>query len=483
MQPLIFVAMHAFAGEVVWVGDRPDEATWTDVIALTGAVGQPLSPMEFRAASTRLTEADADAYRQLSTTLRGVREYETRLDGELVIMRDLERAIDAIDIVRDDADREALYAALAYQGFAVQRYFDGDTTDEASVPYYVDVLERSWVRPWVDALALAPDREPTAYDIAEAPQRVAFSDARSVLKDALPAAVVLPQALPEGAQLVVGGEALPVTPGQAIQLLPGRHRLHLQVDGEVLTRWELSLQSAGEQTLSLPVDEAAWSAWVSSLEAGAPTALPTGLQDDIAALGEPPFLARFEGGTLDLFRLDADGVPTPVETRAKRSKPTRSSGVGWSVGVGLDGVVVYSGDFYTQDPTQPHNRATVNAAGLALDVQATVEVGLFRFGGGVDTAVPFGEAHVALTGDQGSMRVRPYVYGVAGIRFAQISAGFLFPYHPAAGLHLTIPLYKGLELRGNGLIGFRGEQARADDTVYARQRFSRFGVGLGWRFQ
>lgn len=483
MQLILLALLSADAGEILWFGDAPDDAATEQIAATTGTTAQPMPLMAFRGASTRVTEADAEAWRTLATTLRDVRACETKLDGELIIMRDLQRATDRIGIVRDDADREALFAAYAYQGFAMERFFAGDTTDERAAPYYTELLERTWVRPWVDAVALAPEREVTAYDIAEAPQRIAFADTRTALTDtALPASLVFPAAIPDGAELVVGGRAQRVKGGDAVSVLPGRHRLHLRVGDSVLARWDLDLAPADERELSLPLDEDTWQAWVDSLDTAAPGALPDGLLDDLASLDDEVWLARYRSGKLDIFRVGVDGTLT--ETRAARSRrgAGKSDKVGWTVGLGLDGSWVYSGDFYTQDPTAPRTRGTVNAGALGLDMQATVDVGLFRVGAGVDTTVPFGANHNALTGD-GGMRLRPYLYGTVGIRWAQVHAGFLFPYHPAMGATLTIPVYEGLEVRAGATFGFRTELTRDDGTAYRTQRFSKVGAGIGWRFR
>ena len=63
---------------------------------------------------------------------------------------------------RPRSDR--LYAALTYEGFAVNRYFADDlATEDAAAPYR-RVFGSTVVAAWVDAAAMAPERDVSAYD-------------------------------------------------------------------------------------------------------------------------------------------------------------------------------------------------------------------------------------------------------------------------------------------------------------------------------
>ncbi len=482
---LLLLAGTASASEIVWIGDAPTPSEWETIALSTGAIGAPLSLEAFRGAASALSDADRDAYRKLASTLSEVRAYETRLDGELIIMRDLQRSLDDISVIRDEADRGALFTALAYQGFAVDRYFaDQLGSDDLAAPYRVDSLGTSFVRPWVEAVALAPDRTATAYEIAEAPQRVAFQTQRaSFSSSALRANLVLPEALPAGARLVVDGVDHQIEAAQTLSVLPGPHYVHMTVGDHVIARWNVHAERAGEHPLHLPIPEDVWSAWVEGLRAGDTAPIPAAGLDDLEALGGEVWFVVSEGGKLRSWRATRDGLTTePIQ---HRGPPTPREGrllPGWSVAVGLDGAWIYSGDFYTQsgEPSL-HDRASVNAGALAVDVQATLDLGIGRVGAGVDVWTPFGSDHVALTG-AGSQRLRPYVYGVAGVRWIQASAGFVFPYHPAAGLQATIPVWRGLEIRAGGTIGFPGALTRSDGTSYDAQWLTRVGAGIGYRF-
>jgi hypothetical protein len=175
----LFAAAHAT--DVVWIGTpSPEDAERVHDAA--GASGPPLTPEQFVDGATAAGPADDEAYLALEKTLERVRTLEDRLDGELIMMHDLETAVSAIPMVRNDRDRDRLYAALTYEGFAVNRYFADDlATDDAAAPYRHVFGTNVLVAAWVDAVAMAPEREVSAYEIAQAPHRAAFREVQGSL--------------------------------------------------------------------------------------------------------------------------------------------------------------------------------------------------------------------------------------------------------------------------------------------------------------
>ena len=184
---LVTVALLPVAAgaPVLWSEDT-DPSTRDTVLAMEGASGT-FDPAD--AVGADLGDPDA-VIQRLAETLAAVRAFETKLDGELVIMADLQAALDQVEVLRDAADRDAVFKALAYQGFAVDRYFaDTLATDDEATSWRAELEDQAVVRPWRDAVAVHPSREATPYDISEAPQRVAFNALRTRLNDALPGAV------------------------------------------------------------------------------------------------------------------------------------------------------------------------------------------------------------------------------------------------------------------------------------------------------
>ncbi|MCA9489745.1 MAG: hypothetical protein KC621_07465 [Myxococcales bacterium] len=176
------LVVTAQAAEVVWV--EPPTDTWrASVAALAHASGPALSPVDLCAAATRWTAEDDEALRRVDAALAQARTYETQLDGELLILRDLEGPVTGVTALRDPADRGKLFAALAYQGFAANRYF-GDQlgTDEAAAPWRSEVngqpVERNLA---ADDDLLVWSADVDVLDDGELTLAIAFRDAGGAL--------------------------------------------------------------------------------------------------------------------------------------------------------------------------------------------------------------------------------------------------------------------------------------------------------------
>ncbi len=452
---VLLAAPPSWAAEVVWLGDAEPELM-AQVSVNAGATGDPLSVLELRAAATRFDDADAEIYRALDAALSEARTYETKLDGELLIMRDLRRPVEAVSVVRDDADRTRLRAALAYQGFAVNRYFESTLGEDDQAELYRVLVDGAWLeRPWVDAVALDPDFAVTAYEIAEAPQRIAYGRVQERVKSALPA-TLLPADLPAGAELVVGGVVVRVGATGTVKVVPGRQLVHVVVDDMIVARWDLALEPGVEQELRVPLDDATWHAFVGGL--GADVEVPEALLPCLEAVGGEVWFAQADSAGARVFRVTADGVDEIEPVVLDRDEV--DNGRRPSFAVAAMGGWFTSGDFYTQDPaTAPHDQSTVNATAFAVHVGLDVDLGLFRRGAGIDLPFTFGAYHVALYGNEGSPRLRPDPHAAIGITWVQLTGGYLFPHHPGVGGRLTVPLRSVLELRGSAVLGLPGEVA------------------------
>ena len=466
----------ALAADLVWLGpaDDPQRAA---VLAQAG--GAAVEPIDLRAAATRATDADADAIRAVSAALDAARAYETQLDGELVIMRDLQRPLDAVSLVRSDDDRDALFAALAYQGFAVDRYFGADlAASEEAAPYRVSRGGLAVEAPWVDAVAIDPARKISAYDIAEAPQRVAYAEVQKLVLEGLPASIV-PGALPARAQLVVDGRAATPDATGSIKVPAGRHWAHVTVDGRVLSRWSGRVDAGGEVRVEVPLTDAAWDTFLSNLAPGAP--IPSDVAPILAAWGSPIWMARPGPKRPTILEVDAKGI-REIEPAAAPAPPAATASRRFSVHAAALGGWTGGHDFYTQDPVnQPATAATVNAAtvGVSAGGDAAI-VGPLRVGVGVDVAAPLGAAHVAITGDR-RQRLRPTPHATIGVRAIAIGAGYLLPYHPAVGARGAIPVVGPLELRWIGWLGLPSTRERDGADPYTTSPLLNVMVGAGVR--
>lgn len=456
------VAGEAGAAEVLWLapGSAADRAR---VAAAAGASSEAVDAAEVRTAATAWTEADEEAYANLERALAEARTYETRLDGELVIMRDLDGPVAAVGAVRDEADRGRLFAALAYQGFAVDRFFGDDLAAAAEAePYRALLNDVAVERPWRDAVALDPERAVTAYEIAEAPQRVAYGAVQTLVTDALPASIT-PRGLPEGGQLVVDGRPAAVGPSGNVKLPPGRHLLHVLLSDRIAARWDVTLASGASAEVQVPLDDATWTSFVSELAPGG--SVPEPVAACVRAIGGALWVVSPGDDGLRVLEVTPGGVEAVALEDPPPTDIVRSSSDGVVFGAGLLGGWLSSGDFYTQDPgAVPRERGTVNATTLGLYLDIDGEVGPLVFGGGVDALLPLGADHIALTGE-GSTRLRAYPHLEVGVRYAVATVGYLLPYHPGAGAELRLPLGPA-EVRLHGLVGLPRQGTRSDDTTY-----------------
>jgi hypothetical protein len=477
----VLLALIATAGatEVVWL-DTPSDADRLRVAEVSAAKGPPLAPVDLLAAATRWTDADDQALRNLDTAVAQARAYETQLDGEILILRDLAGPIAAVTALRDDNGRGRLFGALTYQGFAANRLFGDDLATHAeAAPWRVEYAGRAFEKPWVDAVALEPDREATAYDIAEAPQRIAFAEVRAGLAELLPATLT-PKELPADVTIVVDGRQRPAEASGNVKVRPGRHLVHLEREGRIVARWDLRVGPGDDVPLTLPVTDGLWQAFVAGLAPG--VAVPEELKPLLTAMGGEVVLADNGDEGPEAFLVTTTEVRAldlaPADTTTAANVP----GVKLLLSVGALGGWFSSGDFYTQDPANvPRTEASVNAAAAGVWLSGDAVMGLAAVGLGVDVLVPLGEHHVALTGDDTTMRVRPIPHLAIGVKQAQVTAGFLFPYHPAIGGRLRLPLSM-LEVRLAGWVGLPGEQTRDDLSTYDRLSVYTVNGGLGAAF-
>ncbi len=478
MPVILALIASAHAAEVVWLSP-PDAAQAERVAAAAAATGRPLAPIDLRAAATDATAADTKAYASLIGTLKEVRKYETQLDGELLIIDELAGPIGNVTLVRDEADRTSLFSALAYQGFAVDRYFAGQLgKDPRGQPYRAEYEGLFVAQPWVDAVALDPEREVTPYDIAEAPQRVAYANVMALAKRQLPARLV-PMDLPVGATLFADGRPLVVGASGSANLVPGRHLIHAMLDGRVIARWDVRLAPGQKADAVIPLSDAVFTAFIDGLPAATPP--PKALSAAIHALGDEVWVADPRDG-LRVWKVRADGVSTVELPKVKATTGGSEEG-GLSVAAGVMGGWLSTGDFLLQNPDPVlATKATVNAPAVTFGGAVDFDAGPARFGAGVDVAMTLGANHFALYGEDGSTRLRTYPYVAGGVKLAQATLGYAFPHHPTAGLRLTLPIGDVVEARVLGWYGLGVSRDREGGVPFEGTALYAISAGVGGRF-
>lgn len=409
-------------GTALWLSGSPDPNVTPELSAST--------PERF-APPAAWGEADHRALAHLQEELSAVVPLKDEFDGELQIMRRLEGALGAVDLVRAE-DRDLAWRALVFQGYAVHRYFqDTLASDPAAQPWRQPVGTDVAIAAWVRAIALHPERVPTSEELPDEPQRVAFKELRAWLL-LQPPATVLAQGLPPGASLLVDGRPTPT----ARALVPaGVHDLALAVDGAVVQRLRVDLAPGATQVLPFL----------------APAA-------QLSALAEP--LDQAEGPVLlapeVVARLDTAQGPVVLVVPG-RKEPRRFSVVGSSavpmdqapatsggsaalvLAGGLGGAWVYDGNYVLQNPEAPETVGTANAGAPLLSVGVGGELGAFALGLGLDAALPLGEHHDLPVGE-GRMRARLFPHAAIGHRLLQVAVGPLLPWHLGVGPRLRLPL-------------------------------------------
>lgn len=479
MPIILLLATVAHAAEVVWLEVPADPSAIERVAVAAGATRNPLRDIDLRAAATDAGPADDAAYKALAETLHSLRQYETQLDGELLIIDELSGPLAKVSLVRNGDDRGALFAALAYQGFAVDRFFaDQLAKDSRAVPYRVVYEGLAVEGPWADAVAIEPDREVTPYEIAEAPQRVDYGEIMKIVKRQLPGRLV-PGELPAGATLRADGRDVVVGPSGTINVGPGRHLVDAELSGHVIARWDVRVGAGEKVDLPAPISDAVFTAFLEGLATA--SAPPDALKPAIAALGGEVWIAD-PRGTLRAWKVTADKVEAVVIAKPTATRDPDGDAGGLSVAVAVGGGWLSTGDFYDQDPAGvPYTASAVNAPSVQIGGSADYDLGLLRVGAGVDAAMTLGKYHVALYGT-GSTRFRTAPYAAVGVKYGQVTLGYAFPHHPMVGLRATVPLTEMLELRGTAWYGLGVARTRADGTDWQGDAMFAATAGIAGRF-
>lgn len=471
----LFTGSAWAGGSVVWLSDPPDPELAPDLTRIPRRVVAP---------DSSLSESDVLALARLEEELAAVRPLAQEFDGELEIMSRLQAAIDDVEVLRDAADRDLLYRALAFQGFAVRRYFqDQIATEPGAAPYRVVMGGMVEVRPWVDAVALDPERKPQVADIAEEPERRAFDESRARIKVAPQAIVVLAE-LPDQAVLKIDGRVAPA--GLRVRVTPGKHYLAIH-DGEgIRGHNDVRMAPGGEFRMELPPSERDLVLLAVRLREK-PSSLT--LEDRIAAafarLPPTAHLAVRTGDGSVLYRIDEKLAILAGSTSSTEqgSKTTLTLNFGDGVTIGTHASVgwLYDGQYVLENSAAPRTSATVNAITPLLGLDAQAAYGPAVFGVGIEAAFPTGPWHTLPVG-AATWRVRPHLYATGGIPELQLTLGTLLPWHLAVGLRGQLPISTGVELRGAYVQGLGLALPRADgaDDFIARPAHT-LSLGIGTR--
>lgn len=466
----LLIVSSGLAATAVWLDGTPDAARTPGYTAISAEAAVP---------EAAWSAEDERAIAYLREELAAVRPLADVFDGELQIMRRLQSALDAVEIIRPE-DRDLVWEALIFQGFAVDRYFqDKLESDPAAAPWRVREGGQVEVGPWLDAVALNPERRPT---LAELPGEAEISKwqelrARHLLIE--PASVIAAE-LPASGRLVVDGREMAT---DRAQVSAGYHRIALSVDGMIRRRVAQRLEPDGRLLLVLPPTAAELRALAAPLSKAPPQLRLSGsVQMALSELPQPVQLVVEDRKELLVYDVQGE-----LAVRDVAEAETGASTEGRLVlRAGLGGGWINDGEFFLSNlADEPaHDRATVNAGGLALGLGVELRpLSLLSVGLGLDLLEPLGEHHDLPVGD-GLIRLRPYPHLAVGLPWVQIGVGAQIPWRLGVGPRLHLPMGERLELTGAyvyglGLVRERGAGLPDFEPVDTHAAW----MGLSYRYE
>lgn len=290
----------AHAGIVVWLHeDVPDERMRNRANARTGGT-RHTSGWDLLYPPMALSDADQEALEGLEDQVSDGKKRWNDFEVEYGIAVGIEEALDGVDVIRSERDLQDIVETLLFQGAAVQVAFEPEEMrdGERAEPFRIERTGGVANRPWSDALALMPDREPLPSDVADGATFPALQkDAASFLE--VPKGRLVLPSIAEGDTFVVDGREV----GEdAVELLPGRHFVHVDRNGTVAGRRVVRVESGREtrlETFVAPEEiEAARKRVLDESTAGFPEGVKASMEKLAGHFGGEVFVAAYDDNKL-----------------------------------------------------------------------------------------------------------------------------------------------------------------------------------------
>lgn len=467
MSVMLLVQTALAAGTGLWLSGTPDP---TEETTLQHCAIDTLRSEQ------HWTERDELAIQFLNDELEASKPLLNEFDGELLIMRRLEDALQAITVVRPE-DRDVIYRALLFQGLAVERYFqDGLAEEPGAEPYRLALGEAVLNRPWINAIALDPDRQASLTEIPEAPELQRFHDLRAqhLLS---PTITISVDHLPEGLTLMIDGRAMPT---EQARVLAGTHWAAIVQEDDIRQRtWWTYTPSTEPVTLAVTAQPEDIADLLQSVETDCdvislnPRMLA--LLDDV----EAPVHLYAPGDRGVHHYIIEGGSAVRVGHAASTRKPRMVQGH-----VAIGGGWINDDDYMllNQQNGAPSEMATTNAAASMITAGIQNHRHTFVWGAGVDAVMPHGEWQTLPTGSQ-TLRLRAYPHLTAGIAPLQATIGWLFPWQLGVGMraHHTLHAETGLALNAAWVYGVGIPQSRDFSETFEPSMTQMAWLGVGLR--
>lgn len=292
----MFATNLAHAGIVVWLDqDLPDEKVQKRANARTGGT-KHVAGWDVMFPPMPPSDADQAAIEALQDTVAAGKRRWNDFEVEYGIATELETAIDGVTVIRNERDLTELVEALLFQGAAVQVAFEPDEMrdGERAEPFRIDRTGGVANRPWSDALALYPERDPLPSDLADGATFPVLQDETPRLRDQPEGTLVFPPRGPADVFVVDGSPLANDT--ASVDLLPGRHLVHLlrdgkRVSGRRVVRVESNRETMLEPHVSREQLEKARKRVLSDTTTGFPDDVRTSLEKLSAVYGGAVFVA------------------------------------------------------------------------------------------------------------------------------------------------------------------------------------------------
>ena len=376
------VSTHAEAADfIIWMeGQAPEDKVLTRAARLAG-VKEHLFFRDLAFPPQPDSDADDAAYAALKIAKDTGLQSWTEYDVELEMARNLSTALEQVTVVRDERDLETLVETLLFQGAAIYRSFNPVTFEDDSQAAALRFDQPGFAANlgWARAMGLAPERRITRSDVVDASTYMNLREVETAYKGLNTGTLDL-AGLPHAETLVVNGKEQSVSPGDALELRPGRHYVHIQRDGVISGRQVLDIESG--QTVSLPffVAPSELELAKSQIVNGLTTGFPDTVKESVERI------AKHRKGAIFVAALDPDGQPVvlPYARGAKLAQNRKGAFILFGgAGFGLTKSQILDEEALTSDKWIP-----TGLAQFGLEVSYSY----FCVTAGLDASIPAGRS-------------------------------------------------------------------------------------------
>jgi hypothetical protein len=288
---------------VVWLEpDLPEEKYLRRAENAAGGDAIHLSHVDLAFPPQPYNDADDDKVEALRAEVIEATAVWDQFDVEFGIATSMEVILSQIEVARDRRDLDEVVDALLVQGAAVSRAFPPTEFQEsdAAEPFRATVPGARVNRPWLVAMALAPDRNFTRADLVDGGPWPDFKQLREQL-GGLPPGYLDISDLPRGAVVVVDGKVVERGTRET-PLRPGTHFLHVIRNDVISGRQRLEIEAGLSADVPMLVDIAMLGAANAALVAGSTEGFPDSVKQSLEAITAyhtgQLYLAALDGGRL-----------------------------------------------------------------------------------------------------------------------------------------------------------------------------------------